>query len=63
MTIPFDHAAKAPIEPLPVSRSIGRKRGWLDHHSPMPTIKLAVLLMLVWLGALVLFAMLLARRM
>jgi hypothetical protein len=63
MTIRFDHAAKAPIEPLPVSRSIRRKRGWLDDRSPMPTIKLAVLLMLVWLGALVLFAMLLARRM
>jgi len=62
MTVRFDHAAKAPIEPLPVSRSIVGKRGWLDDRSPAATIKLGALLMLVWLGALILFALLLARR-
>ena len=58
MTVPFDHAAKASIEPLPVSRSIAGKRSWLEHHSPATTIKLAALLMMVWMGALVLFALL-----
>jgi len=62
MTVPFDHAAKAPIEPLPVSRSIVGKSKWLDNRSPMATIKLGALLMLVWLRALILFALLLARR-
>ncbi len=62
MTVPFDHAAKAPIEPLPVSRSIVGKSKWLDNRSPMATIKLGVLLMLVWMGALIVFALLLARR-
>jgi hypothetical protein len=61
MTIPFDHA-KAPIESLPVSRPMVRKRGWLDDRSPAATIKLGALLMLVWMGALILFALLLARR-
>ena len=62
MTIPFDHAAKAPVEALPASRSIVRKRRWLDDRSRAATIKLGALLMLVWMGALILFAFLLARR-
>ena len=63
MTVRFDHAAKGPIEPLPDSRSIVGKRRWLDDHSPAATIKLAALLVLVWMGAVILFALLLARRM
>jgi len=62
MTVPFDHVAKAPIERLPVSRSIVGKPKWLDDRSPMATIKLGALLMLVWMGALIVFALLLAQR-
>ena len=62
MTVQFNHAAKGSIEPLPVSRSGVGKRRWLDDRSPAATIKLAVLLILVWMGALILFALLLARR-
>jgi hypothetical protein len=62
MTVRFDHGAKAPIEPLPVSRSIIRKRNWLDNRSPTATIVLGAMLMLVWMGALIGFALLLARR-
>jgi len=61
MTVRFDHAAKAPIEPLPVSRSIVGKRGWLDDRSPAATIKLAPC-SCWYVGALILFALLLARR-
>jgi hypothetical protein len=63
MTVPFNHAAKTSIEPLPAGSSISGKRRWLDDHSPAATIKLAALLMVVWMGALILFALLLARRM
>jgi hypothetical protein len=62
MTVPFDHGAKAPIEPLPVSRSIIGKRKWLDDRSPMATIALGALFMFVWMGALIGFALLFARR-
>jgi hypothetical protein len=62
MTIPFDHGAKAPIETLPVSRSIIGKRKWLDDQSPMAAIALGALFMLVWMGALIGFALLVARR-
>jgi hypothetical protein len=63
MAVQFDHAGKAPVAPLPAARSVARKRRWLEDHSPAATIKLAMLLMLVWMGALILFALLLARRM
>jgi hypothetical protein len=63
MTVQFDHAAKGPIDHLPAARSVAGKRRWLDDHSPAATIKLGVLLMLVWMGALILFALLLTRRM
>jgi hypothetical protein len=63
MTVQFDHAAKAPVAPLPAARSVAKKRRWLDDHSPVATIKLGMLLILVWMGALILFALLLARRM
>ena len=62
MTVPFDHAAQGSIDPLPVSRPSAGRRRWLDDRSPAATIKLGLLLMLVWMGALILFALLLARR-
>jgi hypothetical protein len=62
MTIPFVHGAEAPIEPLPVSRSMIGKRRWLDDRSPMMTIVLGAFFMLVWMGALIGFALLFARR-
>jgi hypothetical protein len=37
------------------------KRKWLDDRSPMATVALAVLFMLVWMGALIGFALLFAR--
>jgi hypothetical protein len=62
MTVPFHHGAKAPIKPLPVSRSMIGKRKWLDDRSPMATFVLGALLMLVWMGALIGFALAFARR-
>jgi hypothetical protein len=62
MTVPFDHRAQRPIEPLSASRSIIGKRRWLDDRSPMATIVLGALFMSVWMGALIGFAVLLARR-
>jgi hypothetical protein len=37
------------------------KRKWLDDRSPMATVALGVLFMLVWMGALIGFALLFAR--
>jgi hypothetical protein len=61
MTVQFDHSAEAPIEPLPVTRSIIGKRKRLDDRSPMATVALGVLFVLVWMGALIGFALLFTR--
>jgi hypothetical protein len=61
MAVSFEHRTRRRIEPLSNSRSIG-KRKWLDGRPPMATIVLGALLMSVWLGALIGFAVLLARR-
>jgi hypothetical protein len=61
MAVSFEHRTRGRIEPLSKSRSIGKRR-WLDGRPPMTTIVLGALLMSVWLGALIGFAVMFARR-
>jgi hypothetical protein len=61
MAVSFEHRTQGRIEPLSKSRSSGKRR-WLDGRPPMATMALGALLMSVWLGALIGFALLLARR-
>jgi hypothetical protein len=60
MAVSFEHHTQERIEPRSKSRSFGKRR-WLDGRLPMATIVLGALLMSVWLGALIGFAVLLAR--
>ena len=61
MTIPLVHGSKT-IESLPGSRAGGEKRRRRDDRSPMTTIAVGVLLVLVWMGALIGFYLSLARH-
>jgi hypothetical protein len=61
MAVFFEHRTRRRIEPLSSSRSIAKPK-WLDGWPPLATIVLGALLMSVWLGALIGFAVLLARR-
>jgi len=61
MTVPLVHGPKA-IPSLPSSRTTVGKRKWLDDRSPMATVTVGALLILVWMGALIGFYLLLARH-
>ena len=61
MTLPFDHGTHTTLAPRPyVPRSERLK--WLRRHWPLATITAAVFIMLIWMGALMFFALMFARH-
>ena len=61
MTLPFDHSTHTTLPPRPyIPRS--EKLRWLRRHWPLATITAAVFIMLIWMGALMCFALMFARR-
>jgi hypothetical protein len=61
MTVPLVHGSKA-VESLREPSLKAGKRKWLDDRSPMATVAVGVLLILVWMGALIGFYLLFARH-
>ena len=62
MTVPLVHGSKA-IRPLPRPRATtSEKRRRFDERSPMATVAVAALLILVWMGALIGFYLAVARH-
>jgi hypothetical protein len=61
MTLPFErdpHSSSPPAPPLHHSDRLS----WLRRHWPLASITAAVFIMLVWMGALMCFALIFARR-
>jgi len=61
MTVPLAHGSKV-INSVAGARSRAGKRRWVDDRSPMATVALSALLILVWMAALTGFYFLLARH-
>jgi hypothetical protein len=62
MTVPLVHGSKA-IGPLHRSHATtSGTRSWFDDRSPMATIAVAAILILVWMGALIGFYLAVARH-
>jgi hypothetical protein len=61
MTVPLAHGSKV-INTVTGIRSKAARHRWIDDRSPMATVALSALLILVWMGALVGFYFLLARH-
>jgi hypothetical protein len=61
MTVPLAHGSKV-INTITGTRSKAARHRWIDDRSPMATVALSVLLVLVWMGALIGFYFLLARH-
>jgi hypothetical protein len=61
MTVPLVHGSKS-VGSLREPSSKAGKRKWLDDRSPMATVAVGVLLILVWMGALIGFYLLFARH-
>jgi hypothetical protein len=60
MTVPLVHGSKA-IRSLPRPRA-AISGSWFDDRSPMATVAVAALLILVWMGALIGFYLAVARH-
>jgi hypothetical protein len=60
MTVPLVHGSKTIRSlPRPHAKASGR---WFDDRSPMATVAVAALLILVWMGALIGFYLAVARH-
>jgi hypothetical protein len=61
MTLPLDHSTNSCLAPVPCIRRSDRLT-WLRRNWPVATITAGVLITLVWMGALMCFALMFVHR-